>query len=152
MRKVLVILVLALASAAWAQVAVAEVLDVADTLPRSPGISALLRDQSVGEKLIEVQGRDAAGNPVAGAEVIWTLSNRTDNPVYVVGHSGTTARILLRVLPRATLEVSGGVTDAEGKAYLIIDSGTAGDVIITVTVGGVSAKGYDGTDMRVVWF
>ena len=44
------------------------------------------------------------------------------------------------------------IRDADGKAYLVVDSPTPGDARVFVTVGGVDGKTYRGRDMRVVWF
>lgn len=145
------LLALLLAPAALAQVASAEIVGIGTTAAHSRGASGWTLDGSVGEVEIVVLALDAAGNPVAGAPVTWTVQNGTENVVYIVDASAP--------LPAgahahqgADLTLDGGVTGADGRAYLTVDSLTAGDARFPVTVGGAEAKDYSGSDMRVVWF
>ena len=142
------------ASAAVAQeaaVATAEVLGIAETRPRSPEASGALEDDSVGEVIVRVRALDASGAPVAGAPVVWTLTNRTSGAAYVVALS---AEHDLPILVFGSFEttVDGGVTDENGEAYLVLDARTAGDVSMVVHVGEQEAATDDGSDMRIVWF
>lgn len=137
--------------AAFAQVESAEVLGIADTRPSSTGSSALYQDDSVGEVLVRVRALDAGGNPVPGASVSWVLTNRTAATAYVVGSSAAGAYPVI-LFGGSDTTVDGGVTDENGEAYLVVDARSAGDVSMVITVGGVEAKSYDGSDMRVVWF
>ncbi|UCH25310.1 MAG: hypothetical protein JSV66_15470 [Trueperaceae bacterium] len=144
---------IALAGSALAQVATVEVVGVEATAPHSPSVvNALLRDESVGEVAVVIRALDAGGNPVAGAAVSWRVQNRTGNTVYVVGSSAVMAQMLERAVEGFDLAIDGGVTDADGHAYLVVDSATSGDARVYVTVDGVDGKTYDGRDMRVVWF
>lgn len=136
---------------AQAQVASAELLGVAETRPPSEASAALYADGSVGEVVVRVRALDASGNPVVGAAVSWTLTNRTTAPAYVVDSSGDLSSVLL-LLGSHQQTLDGGVTDENGEAYLTIDARSQGDVSLAVTVDGADAKTYDGGDMRVVWF
>lgn len=136
---------------AFAQVTTAEVLGVAETRAHSSGSSALYQDGSVGEVLVRVRALDAGGNPVPGASVSWVLTNRTTAPAYLVGASAE-GRYPVLLVGSGDTELDGGVTDANGEAYLVLDARSAGDVVVKVTIEGMEAKGYDGSDMRVVWF
>lgn len=148
----LVVLLAILAGLASAQeVAKAEFQGVDITLPHSPGVSGWLADGSVGEARIVVTARDASGNPVAGAPVVWTVMNSKPNVAYVVS-TNSAATMRAHAYKGVPLVVDGGVTDSEGRAFIVIDSLTSGDLKAAVTVGGVAAKTYDGGDMRVVWF
>ena len=139
-------------ASAFAQVASAEILGVAETRAKSPGLSGLVRDDSVGEVVILIRALDAAGNPVADAPLSWSVKNSSDNAAYVVGSSASMSQLLERVFKVMPISLDGGVTDANGEAYLVVDSSAVGDMSIAVNVGGVDAKTYDGGDMRVVWF
>ena len=143
---------LGLAASALGQVTTAEVLGVETTAAASPDGSGSLRDNSVGEVTIVVRALDANGNPVAGAQVAWSVQNRTENVMYVVGTSASMEALSTAAYSSAQVAVDGGVTDADGKAYLVVDSPTPGDARVFVTVGGVDGKTYRGRDMRVVWF
>ncbi|MEZ4631352.1 MAG: hypothetical protein R2880_11690 [Deinococcales bacterium] len=136
-------------SQALAQVSEAEILGVETTTAASSMEAAQVFDKSVGEATVNILAKDADGNPVAEADVLWSVKNSTDGMVYVVAINGEAAH--LGVLGKATLIVS-AKTNAEGKASLTLDMASAGDASVSVTVGDVSAKGYDGRDMRVVWF
>jgi hypothetical protein len=150
---IIMLLGLALAGSALAQVATVEVLGVETTAARSASVvDALLKDDSVGEVAVVIRAVDAGGNPVAGAAVSWRVQNRTGNTVYVVGSSATMAPMLERAVEGVELAIDGGVTDADGNAYLLVDSATSGDSRVFVTVDGVDGKTYRGRDMRVVWF
>ena len=154
MKKILLALAFSglIASAAFAQdVATAEILGVEMTRPHSTHVFALVRDDSVGEAIIEVQALDGDGNPVAGAPVQWMLSNNGSTIAYVVGSSDMSST-LVPVTMSADVTVDGGVTDAEGRAYLVVDAFQTSDVSVAVTIGGVEAKTYRGRNMRVVWF
>jgi len=137
---------------AAAQVASAEFQGVDATAPKSPEASATLRDESVGETSVLVRALDAEGNPVAGATISWTVINSTGETVYVVGSSASMDELLEQVDGEAELMLEGGVTDENGEAYLIIDSATAGDASVAVTVDDVAGETYSGGNMRVVWF
>lgn len=152
MRKSFVLFALTtlLGGAALAQVSSADILGVDETRPRSETGTALYADDSTGEVTIRVRALDAGGNPVAGAPVTWTLTNRTPAPAYVVGSSAASGLQLL--FGGSELPLEGGTTDANGEAYLTVDAQSAGDVSVAVTLGGVDAKTYDGNNMRVVWF
>lgn len=141
----------ALVGSVFAQVTTAEVQGIAETVPKSSGLTALLQDGSIGEYKIVVRALDAAGNPVAGAVVTWTLKNNAASPSYVVG-SSRGGKVFARVYKGHNLSLDGGLTNEQGEAYIIIDSKTKGDTTIEVTVDKVAAKGYDGSSMRVVWF
>ncbi len=143
---------LALASISFAQVASVEVQGVEATAAKSGGLNALLRDGSVGETIIVILAKDAAGNPVEGAEVSWSVESNTDNTVYVVGTSASMSLMLERALGGHSVDVAGGVTASDGTAYIIVDSQVAGDSKVYVSVDGVEGKTYRGKDMRVVWF
>jgi hypothetical protein len=146
------VILLALVAFAWAsaQVSSAEILGIDDTRPHSAPGTALIQDGSVGEVTVRVRALDGGGNPVANAPVVWTLTNRTDRPAFVVG-GGEGWPLGLIVFGRDTLTLE-GMTDADGVAYLVVDAQTAGDVSIAVRAGDVDAKTYDGNNMRVVWF
>lgn len=133
------------------QVAAAEFQGVDFTLPHSPGVSGWLHDSSVGEAVIVVIAYDAAGKPVAGAPVVWTVKNSKPDVAYVVA-SSVPSQGRAHAYHDVPLEVDGGVTGADGRAFIVIDSLTAGDLKVGVTVGGVTAETYSGGDMRVVWF
>ena len=155
MKRCLYILgfsLLGLLSLASAQVASAEFQGVETTAAKSPEASATLRDESVGETQVLVRALDADGNPVAGAAVSWTLQNRTSEPVHVVGSSVSMGEMLETLAGEAELMLDGGVTDENGEAYLVLDSGTAGDASVIVMVDEVQGETYRGRDMRVVWF
>lgn len=140
------------ASIAFAQdVATAEILGVEMTRPPSTHVFALVYDDSVGEAVIEIRALDADGNPVAGAPVEWRIHNNGSTIAYVVGSSDMSS-MLAPVTTAADVTVDGGVTDADGRAYLVVDAFTTSDVSVAVTIGGVDAKTYRGRDMRVVWF
>lgn len=145
-------LALAVGATALAQVASAEILNVDATAPHSRGVAAWVHDDSVGEVTILVEARDAAGNPVAGAPVSWTVRNTTDNLAFVVGSSAMMGGSAISAHNGVEVSVDGGVTDENGRAYLVLDSQTAGDARVHVEVGGVAAETYSGGDMRVVWF
>lgn len=156
MKKTVVTLMMALlfslGASVLAQVASAEILGIDETRPRSPELSAIRHDNSVGEVVITVRALDASGNPVAGAEVSWLIKNSKDSPAYVVGSSASMAAMLGRVYKGEDLSVAGGVTNSAGEAYLVVDARTAGDITIVANVAGVAAKTYEGRDMRIVWF
>ncbi len=136
---------------AHAQVTTAEVLGIAETRPHSEAGTALYEDGSVGEVIVRVRALDAGGNPVAGAAVAWVLTNSTTGTAYVVGSSAD-HDVPLILIGSSDLMVEGGMTDENGEAYLVVDSRSAGDVSMVVTVGELEAKTYDAGDMRVVWF
>lgn len=138
-------------AAAQGEVAAAEILGVETTAAHSRGIAGWARDGSVGEVPIQVRALDASGNPVAGAEVVWTITNATPNLVYAVEASGAMEALPLRVYSARPVVVR-GTTDADGIATLVLDSATAGDASIAVTVDGMPAQTYRERDMRVVWF
>ncbi|CAN5908150.1 hypothetical protein BH24DEI2_BH24DEI2_23480 [soil metagenome] len=152
MKRPFVLLALAtlFGGAALAQVSSADILGVDETRPHSETGTALFADDSTGEVTVRVRALDANGDPVAGAPVSWTLSNRTSALAYVVGSSAESGVLL--VFGSSELPLEGGATDANGEAYLTIDAQSAGDVSLAVTVGGVDAKAYDGNNLRVVWF
>lgn len=153
MKKFILVLALALlASISMAQVAKVEVQGVETTKAHTRGISAIVRDGSVGEAIVVIKAVDEAGNPVPGAAVTWILKNNKVNPVYAVGHSGSIHLMLERVFEGQSVEIDGGVTDENGEAYLVVDAGMSTDAKIYVTVDGVAGKTYRGKDMRVVWF
>jgi len=137
---------------ALAQVATVEIPGVETTAAKSSGLTALLMDGSVGEVKIVLRAVDANGDPVEGAAVSWTVKNSKDSVVYVVGSSATSQRMLMRAFKGMDLAVDGGTTDANGEAYLVVDSMTSGDTKVLVTVDEVAGKTYRGKDMRVVWF
>jgi ABC-type uncharacterized transport system substrate-binding protein len=141
-----------LASVSFAQVASVEVQGVEATAAKSQGLTALLRDGSVGEVTVLIKVSDASGNPVEGAEVSWRVESSTDATVYAIATSASMARILERALGNSDVSFAGGTTDANGEAYLIVDSQSAGDAMVYVSVDGVEGKTYDNRDMRVVWF
>lgn len=145
-------MMLTLASLSFAQVETVQVQGVEATAAKSTGLTAIVHDGSVGEATITIVVTDASGNPVEGAEVMWRVENRTDNPVYAVGSSAMMPNFLERASGQYEISFMGGVTDANGEAYLVVDSQTAGDAKIYVTAGGVEGKTYRGRDMRVVWF
>lgn len=141
-----------IASVAFAQdAATAEILGVEMTRAHSTHVYALSRDDSVGEAVIEIRALDADGNPVAGAPVEWMIHNNGSTIAYVVGSSDM-ASMFVAVTSVADVTVDGGVTDADGRAYLVVDAFTTSDISVAVTAGGVEAKTYRGKDMRVVWF
>ncbi len=137
---------------AQAQVATAEVLGVETTSAPSTGVDAWLEDGSVGEVQVTVRALDANGNPVAGAPVQWRVDNLGSMIVYVVGSSAGVPGAPLSVYTAVDTHVDGGVTDANGEAFLLVDSMFSGDARVFVTVGGVDGKTYRGRDMRIVWF
>lgn len=132
------------------QPASAEFLGVATTLPHSRGVSGWLADGSVGEATFVVIARDAAGNPLAGVPVTWTLTNSGSSLAYVVASSA--GGQLGKAYPKVKATINGGVTGADGRAFIVLDSLTAGDLSASASVGGLPAKTYDGGDQRVVWF
>lgn len=149
---VIVVAVLFGGLAAAQQVATAEFQGVDFTLPHSPGVSGWLADGSVGEARIVVLALDADGNAVAGAPVMWTVRNAVSDVAYVVDASADDHQ-LATAYEGADLVVQGGVTDADGQAFLVLDSLTAGDLTAIATVGSATATSYDGGEaMRVVWF
>jgi hypothetical protein len=152
LRSAVVLLALLACGAVLAQVAAAEVQGVETTASHSTGVSGWLHDGSVGEVTVLVRALDADGNPVAGAPVLWTVRNRTDAIVYVVGSSAMMGGDPIGTYSGMLKSVDGGVTDANGEAYLVVDSQTPGDASVLVTVGGVQGETYRGRDMRVVWF
>lgn len=153
MKKFILVLALAaLASISMAQVAKVEVQGVETTKAHTRGISAIVRDGSVGEAIVVIKAVDEAGNPVAGAAVTWTLKNNKANPVYAVGTSASMNLMLERVFEGQSVEIDGGVTDENGEAYFVVDAGASADAKVYVTVDGVAGKTYRGKDMRVVWF
>ncbi len=141
-----------MSGAVWAQVETAEVQGVETAAAHSRGLTAWSLDGSVGEVTILVRALDSAGNPVAGAEVTWTVQNRTDNVVFAVGMSGMMDTMSEPTYNGMAVSFDGGVTDENGETYFIVDSQTAGDARVFVTIGGVEGKTYRGRDMRVVWF
>jgi len=145
-------MVIAFISLSFAQVATVEVQGVEATAAKSPGLTALLHDGSIGEVTVLVIATDANGNPVEGADVSWRLENRTTNPVYAVGSSAMMGSFLERASGQYEIAIMGGVTNAAGEAYLVIDSSMSGDARVYVMVEGVEGKTYDGRDMRAVWF
>lgn len=152
-RSLLAALVLlALAPVALGQVATAEVQGVEATSPTSRHAQAWQADGSVGEVRVLVRALDAAGDPVAGAPVTWRVENIGDDVVYAVDASAGLPSAPLSAHTVQELEIDGGTTDANGDAWLVLDSMTAGDVQVYITVGGVEAKTFDGRDMRIVWF
>jgi len=151
-KLVLVLALIVLASISMAQVAKVEVQGVETTKAHTRGISAIVHDGSVGEAMVVIKAVDDAGNPVAGAAVIWTVKNNKANPVYVVASSASKNLMLERVYEGGSVEIDGGVTDENGEAFLIVDAGASADAKIYVTVDGVAGKTYRGKDMRVVWF
>lgn len=146
--------VLFVASIAFAQseVASAEIQGIDTTLPHSRYVSGYMLDDSVGEAVITVLALDADGQPVEGAEVVWTVTNRGSNLGFVVGSSSDRPQSLVTVRGSQERTVDGGVTGPDGRAYLVVDSFRSGDIVVTVTVGGVPAETYSGGGMRVVWF
>jgi hypothetical protein len=134
------------------QVDSVEIQGVEITLPHSPNVSGWQLDDSVGEARIVVRALDANGDPVEGAHVQWRLHNRTSNLAFVVGHSGDSDFGTVSIYSIRDRVVDGGMTDADGRAYIVLDSRTSGDVSVSVTVGGVEGSGYGGRSMRVVWF
>lgn len=137
---------------AQAQVDSAEIQGVEITLPHSPNVSGWQLDDSVGEARIVVLALDANGDPVEGAHVEWRLHNRSSNLAFVVGVSGDSDFDTASIYTVRDRLVDGGTTDADGRAYIVLDARTSGDVSVSVTVGGVEASGYGGRSMRVVWF
>ena len=148
----LIILSLLCFSPALAQVSKAEVQGVEATAAKSAEGTAEALDESVGEVRVLVIATDEAGNPVEGATVSWTVQNNGTDPVYVLSTSGMMEMMASAIDAEAELMVEGGVTDANGEAYIIIDSGAAGDSKVFVTIDGVEGKTYRDKDMRVVWF
>lgn len=142
----------ALSAAAGAQVATAEVQGVEATSPASRHVQAWQADGSVGEVRVRVRALDAAGEPVADAPVTWRVENMGEAVVYVVDASAGLPSAPLSAHTVQELEIDGGTTDADGDAWLLLDSMTAGDVRVYITVGGIEAKTFDGRDMRIVWF
>lgn len=130
----------------------AEILGVEVTLPSSPIVSGWQLDDSVGEARIVVRALDANGDPVQGVPVQWRLQNRSANLAFVVGINGQSDFQTLSIYTVSDRVVDGGTTDADGRAYIVLDSRTSGDVSVSVTVGSVEASGYGGRSMRVVWF
>ena len=139
-------------AAAQAQVASAEVQGVETTSAPSMHVQAWQQDGSVGEVRVVVVAYDDEGNPVSGAPVTWRVDNLGSDLVYVVGASTDLAEVPLTAYTAMDLTIDGGTTNADGEAYLIVDSMTSGDARVFVTVGGVEGKTYRGRDMRVVWF
>jgi hypothetical protein len=135
---------------AQGQVASAEFQGVDMTLPHSRGVSGWMADGSVGEGTVVVLALDAAGNPVAGAPVAWTVTNATDSVVYVVAGNGVSD--VLSAYNGMALSITGGTTGADGTARLVVDSLSSGDARVAVEVGGMEAETYSGGSMRVVWF
>ncbi len=153
MKKLLMLVILlAMGSLALAQVEKVAVQGVETTRAHTRGIGAIVNDGSVGEAAIKIIVTDAAGNPVAGAPVVWKVKNQKANPVYVVGTSASSELMLVRVFEGQTVEIDGGVTNEQGEACIRLDSGSRGDAKVYVTAGGVEGKTYRGKDMRVVWF
>lgn len=151
LRSAVVLLALLACGAVLAQVATAEFLGVDPTAPHSRGVAAWSHDGSVGEVVLTIEARDADGNPVAGAAVAWSVRNTTDSLVFVVGSSAMMGGGAT-VYNGRIVDLDGGVTDADGRAYLVLDSQTAGDARIHAEVDGVAAETYNGGDIRVVWF
>ena len=152
LRSAVVLLALLAGSAVLAQVAVAEFPGVETTAAHSPDFSGWLRDGSVGEVTVLVRALDADGNPVAGAPVMWTVHNRTDSVVYVIGSSAMMGDMPILTYNGVLRDIDGGVTDENGEAYLVVDSHTVGDASVIVMVDGVQGVTYRNRDMRVVWF
>jgi len=151
MKHLILGLFIAFVSVSFAQVATVEVQGVEATRPQSPGDTGMALDESIGEVQIVIIAMDAGGNPVADAPVSWTVTNATEEAVYVVG-SSTMMEDMQMAEMDTELVIDGGVTDENGEAYLVVDSATAGDATIVVTVDEVAGQTYDGRDMRVVWF
>jgi len=151
MKRLILGLFVAFLSVSFAQVATVEVQGVEATRPQSPGDTGMALDESIGEVQIVIIAMDAGGNPVADAPVSWTVTNATEEAVYVVG-SSTMMEDMQMAEMDTELVIDGGVTDENGEAYLVVDSATAGDATIVVTVDEVAGQTYDGRDMRVVWF
>lgn len=151
MKHLLLGLLIAFVSVGFAQVATVEVQGVEATRPQSPGDTGMVLDESIGEVNIVIVATDADGNPVADAPVSWTVLNAKETAVYVVGSSATMDEMQMAEMD-TELVLDGGVTDENGEAYLVVDSATAGDTKVFVTVDEVEGKTYDGRDMRVVWF
>ena len=154
MKRLFVGLVFVLAGFGLAQVATVEVQGVEATRPQSPGDTGMALDESIGEVQIVIIAMDAGGNPVADAPVSWTVMNATEEAVYVVGSSTMMEDVAEDMMAEMDTElvIDGGVTNENGEAYLVVDSATAGDTKVFVTVDEVEGKTYDGRDMRVVWF
>lgn len=154
-RSTLLLIVLTVLFGAYAaaqQVATAEFQGVDTTLPHTPGVSGWLSDGSIGEATFVVLASDASGKPVAGAPVVWTVMNSADDVAYVVATSAESSMTASAYKGRA-LVIDGGVTDASGRAFIVLDSLTAGDAKAGATVGESQAVTYEGKDaVRVVWF
>lgn len=151
MKRLFVSLLVGCVGLSFAQVATVEVQGVEATRPQSPDDTGMVLDESVGEVNIVIVAMDADGNPVADAPVSWTVLNATETPVYVVGSSAMMEEMQMAEM-ESELMIDGGVTNEAGEAYLVVDSATAGDTKVFVTVDEVEGKTYDGRDMRVVWF
>jgi len=154
MKHLILGLFIAFVSVSFAQVATVEVQGVEATRPQSPGDTGMALDESIGEVQIVIIAMDAGGNPVADAPVSWTVTNATEEAVYVVGSSAMMEDMAEDMMAEMDTElvIDGGVTNESGEAYLVVDSATAGDTRVFVTVDEVEGKTYDGRDMRVVWF
>lgn len=153
MKRLLLGLLVAFVGLGFAQVATVEVQGVEATSAKSPDDTGMVLDESVGEVKVVIVALDADGNPVADAPVSWTVLNAAEGPVYVVGSSAMMDTTMTDMAEMdAELIIDGGLTDANGEAYLVVDSATAGDTKVFVTVDEVAGKTYDGRDMRVVWF
>ena len=148
----LFVLSLFLVTTALAQVTSAEVQSVEATAAKSAEGTAAILDESIGEVRVLIIATDEAGNPVEGATVSWTVQNNGSDPVYVLSTSGMMDMDISAVDAETELMVEGGVTDANGEAYIIVDSEAAGDSKVFVMIDEVEGKTYDGRDMRVVWF
>ena len=146
------VLLFAPAAMAQGEVSSAEILGIDTTLPHSPYAAGYVMDDSVGEAVITVVALDAEGNPVAGAPVEWRVANNGSGAAYVVGSSREQPQGLAVVGRGEERPIDGGVTGADGRAHLVVDSFRSGDATVSVTVGGVEAETYSGGGMRVVWF
>lgn len=143
----------ALLSFGFAQVATVELLGVGPTSPSSPSFTAWSSDGSVGEVTVQVQALDGSGAPVAGAHVTWRVQNSTPEIVWVVDMSGPGLGASSKpVADSADRTLHGGTTDADGMAYIVLDSMNAADARVHVEIDGVEGAAYSGGPMRIVWF
>lgn len=151
--KLVAITLLALGATALAQVETVSILSVDVTSPTSDGVSAWRADDSVGEVTVRAQAVDADGNPVAGAEVVWTVENSTPQIAWIVASSGPALDASSKpVSDTTTLTLDGGTTNADGITTLTLDSDDAGDVNVYVEIDGVAGDAYRGGELRIVWF
>ena len=157
MRKTLIAAAVALASIAFAQqasapVAKLEILDVEATVPVSPSSYPSFPLGYDSEIDVPLAATDAAGNPVAGVEVTWTVQNTGKVRVHVIGKrdNGQNVRVRGIAEPGATFEVK-SVTGADGRTAITLNANDVAQVRVNAKAGEVNARNLREAQHQVDW-